>query len=217
MMQRLRNSLAGMLLISTGLCMGMVASAKRWVEPVMRYSEHSRVASEDECPPELEGVFLDEEESEAPEGNDDVGPCEEIVSLEELLQIEAPEKHGLIEGPRATLDSGATNPVANARLHFPGATVVPSDASRRGVVYQGPGKETIPNRGEFTERIMTQEGALANTTWQDAEVRKPLMAVSACADKGNMTVFDQEGSCILSGSSPEINAILPNVEGSQGC
>ena len=75
------------------------------------------------------------------------------------------------------------------------------------MVYQGPGKETIPNRGEFTERIMTQEGALANTTWQDAEVRKPLMAVSACADKGNMTVFDQEGSCILSGSSPEIIAI----------
>ena len=110
------------------------------------------------------------------------------------------------------MDSGATNPVANARLHFPGASVVPSDASRRGVVYQGPGEETIPNRGEFSEKVMTQEGAVVGTTWQDAEVRKPLMAVSACSDRGNMTIFDGEGSFILSGRSEEILAIRQLVQ-----
>ena len=33
------------------------------------------------------------------------------------------------------------------------------------------------------------------------------MAVSACADRGNMVVFDSAGSCILSGNSPEIRQI----------
>ena len=54
---------------------------------------------------------------------------------------------------------------------------------------------------------MTKEGAVATTVWQDAAVRKPLMAVSACEDKGNMTIFDKHGSCILSGNSPEIGQI----------
>ena len=76
----------------------------------------------------------------------------DLLTIDELLNLEIPEKHGLTEGPRATLDSRATNPVANASVHFPGAKVVPSEASKRGVVYQGPGQETIPNRGEFTEK-----------------------------------------------------------------
>ena len=33
------------------------------------------------------------------------------------------------------------------------------------------------------------------------------MAVSACADKSNLVAFDREGSCILSGQSPEIYQI----------
>ena len=167
---------------------------------------------------ELMGVFEDGGGKEAQkrfeediwgtdDDEDDLDEPMDLCPLDDLLQIEVPEKYGLVEGPRATLDSGATNSVANARIHFPGASVLPSDASRRGVVYQGPGKETIPNRGEFTEQAMTAEGIVVGTTWQDAEVRKPLMAVSACADKGNMTIFDQESSCILSAKSEEIAEI----------
>ena len=117
-----------------------------------------------------------------------------------------PERNGLEEGPLITLDSGESNPVAHPD-QFPGAVVTPSEASRRGVVYQGPGSETIPNLGEFFERLMTAEGVVAETVWQAAQVRKPLMAVSACADRGNMVVFDSAGSCILSGNSPEIRQI----------
>ena len=89
---------------------------------------------------------------------------------------------------------------------------MPSEASKRGVVYQGPGQETIPNRGEFTEKVMTRDGTVVGTTWQDAAVRKPLMAVSACADRGNMTVFDKEGSCILSGGCSEVEEIRKLVK-----
>ena len=102
--------------------------------------------------------------------------------------------------------------MANARVHFPGAKVCPSEASRRGVVYQGPGNETIPNRGEFLEKVMTREGAIVGTTRQDAEVRKPLMAVSACADRGNMTIFDNSESCILLANSDEIKEIRKLVK-----
>ena len=35
-------------------------------------------------------------------------------------------------------------------------------------------------------------------------MRKPLLAVSASNDAGNMCIFDSAGSCILSGSAPEL-------------
>ena len=54
---------------------------------------------------------------------------------------------------------------------------------------------------------MTAEGAVADTLWQAAEVRKPLMAVSSCEDRGNMCVFDREGSFILSANCPELAEI----------
>ena len=129
------------------------------------------------------------------------------AEAEELLSTEVPERYGLEPGPEVTLDSGDSASVANAAKHFPGAKVVPSEASRRGVVYRGPRKDRIPNEGEFQEQIMTAEGAVANTLWQSADVRKPLMAVSSCEDRGNMCVFDQEGSCILSANCPELPQI----------
>ena len=54
---------------------------------------------------------------------------------------------------------------------------------------------------------MTSEGVVTDSTWQIANVRNPLMAVSACNDKGNPCWFDSEGSYILSGSSPEVAQI----------
>ena len=131
----------------------------------------------------------------------------QLSAEHELLSTEVPERYNLEPGPDVTLDSGASASVADASRHFPGSTVVPSEASRQGVVYRGPGKERIPNEGEFQEQIMTAEGAVANTLWQSAKVRKPLMAVSACEDRGNMCVFDKDGSFILSANCHELPEI----------
>ena len=150
----------------------------------------------------LDGMFYDKTEYE-----DDTAMDLCPMEAQDGLSTDVPERYGLEPGPEITLDSGASAPVANASKHFPGATVVPSEASRRGVVYRGPGKDRIPNQGEFQEQIMMAEGAVANTLWQSADVRKPLMAVSSCEDRGNMCIFDREGSCILSASCPELAEI----------
>ena len=117
-----------------------------------------------------------------------------------------PEQYELEDELEATVDSGASHSVANRR-HFPGADVRPSDFSRRGIKYGGAGKEVIPNEGEVQECLMTSEGVVSNSTWQIANVRKPLMAVSQCNDKKNMVIFDNDLSCILSNSAPETEQI----------
>ena len=47
--------------------------------------------------------------------------------------------------------------------------------------------------------------------FQAARVRKPLLAVSSVAERGNITVFDSQGSYILSGSEAEMAAIRKAV------
>ena len=113
-----------------------------------------------------------------------------------------PESKGLSEMPRITVDSGAAHSVINP-ADLPGATLEPSEGSRRGLKYQGPGSELIPNLGQLCVTLMTLGGALGKTTWQAANVRKPLMAVSGINDKGNLVVFDNAGSAIVPGDAPE--------------
>ena len=48
---------------------------------------------------------------------------------------------------------------------------------------------------------------IVDTTWQDTEVRKSLLAVSGVADKGNAVWFDSQGSCILPAGSPALRPI----------
>ena len=109
------------------------------------------------------------------------------------------------EGPAWTVDKGANQIVAN-KSAFPGCSLRESESSRRGQVYRGPGKDVIPNEGEFDALAMVQSGAKAKVIFQAAQVRQPLVAVSNLVDKGNMSVFDQE-SFILPGSAPEVAEI----------
>ena len=104
--------------------------------------------------------------------------------------------------------------------HLPGIPLEPSEWSRKGLKYQGPGKELIPNLGQLCVSLMTLGGLVGRTTWQAADVRKPLMAVSAINDKGNLVIFDSQGSGILPGNLPETAAIrkmLKEVHDRQAC
>ena len=51
-----------------------------------------------------------------------------------------------------------------------------------------------------------ETGARTKLTFQAAEVRKPLVAVSGLVDKGNLAIFDEK-SFILPGSAPEVKLI----------
>ena len=104
------------------------------------------------------------------------------------------------------MDSGASDNVVSGSV-APNIKIRPSAGSLRGQCYAAAGGKEIPNEGEVQEAMMTSEGVLTDTTWQIADVRNPLMAVSACNDKGNPCCFDSEGSYIISGTSPEIAQI----------
>jgi hypothetical protein len=106
-----------------------------------------------------------------------------------------------------TVDSGAAHSVANGDT-WPKVSRQESEGSRMGSVYLGPGKERIPNRGQKSLSVKTAEdGPTRKMTFQDAEVRKPLAAVSGITGKGNVVLFDKRGSFIAPAESPEVEQI----------
>ena len=101
-----------------------------------------------------------------------------------------------------TVDSGAAQCVADCD-EFPDIQLEPSPMSMAGQNFIGPGGEKIKNRGQKTVDWVTEECLLCSTTWQDATVRKPLAWVSAMCKKGNLVIFDEEESVIMSRDSSE--------------
>ena len=107
------------------------------------------------------------------------------------------------------MDSGAGESVANS-ADIPEGTLEPSPGSLAGRGYKGAGAERLPNLGQTKARRMLERGFQTCTTFQAAHVRKPLLAVSATADKRNLTIFDHEdygGGCILLADAPELPMI----------
>ena len=129
-----------------------------------------------------------------------------------------PEQRGLCEGVPWTVDSGASEPVANPK-HLPECVLSPSPGSLAGQSYVGPGlNERIPNLGQLEAKRMLPNGCVGSVKFQGANVRKPLLAVSSLNDKGNPVWFDHDqtgGSFIIPGSAPEllqIRALIKQVE-----
>ena len=83
-----------------------------------------------------------------------------------------------------TIDSGAGLPVANPK-HFPGTAVVASEGSRRGQKFQGPGGELMANQGQMSPEVLVESGDIGRINFAAADVRKPLLAVSAVNKKGS--------------------------------
>ena len=119
------------------------------------------------------------------------------------------ERRGYTEGVPYTVDSGAGESVADP-AHIPEGDLEPSPGSLAGRGYKGAGQERLPNLGQTRAHRMLENGIAATNVFQAAKVRKPLLAVSASADKKNLTVFDHEdfggGSIILS-DAPELPMI----------
>ena len=71
-----------------------------------------------------------------------------------------------------------------------------SPGSLRGQAYIAAGGERIPNLGQQTLDVMTNEGCPTQIVYQIAEVTRPLTAVRTTCDKGNLVVYGQNGGCI---------------------
>ena len=68
----------------------------------------------------------------------------------------------------------------------------------------------LKNLGQFVANRMLGNGLIANTKFQAAQVRKPLLAVSGLNDKGNPVWFDHDqtgGSFIIPSNAPELTQI----------
>ena len=78
----------------------------------------------------------------------------------------------------------------------PTIPTVDSPGSLRRQAYIAAGGERIPNLGQQTLDVMTNEYHEGQAVYLIAEVTRPLTAVGTTCDKGNLVVYGQHGGCI---------------------
>ena len=92
-----------------------------------------------------------------------------------------------------TVDSGACVSVTPVGI-CEGIEVIESELSRNGAEYEVAHGATIPNFGERKCEVMTVGSLHAKRiTFQVAEVHKPLLSISGCADMGFNCFLGQSG------------------------
>ena len=102
-----------------------------------------------------------------------------------------------------TFDSGAGKSATAKALANP-YSVAPSHGSKTGQKFIGPGGEIYRNEGEVRLPFLTEEGQRALGEFQVIDgLDQTLAAVSDSCDKGNLTIFDNDGSFVLNRESKE--------------
>ncbi len=106
----------------------------------------------------------------------------ECSVLEEQVDDEAMMADAL-RTIKIALDSGAGNHVAGPQ-DVEGFAIQPSKASRKGLGFIAANGARIPNLGEARIGMREQQGKSINSTFQVAEVSRPLYSVSRICDEG---------------------------------
>ena len=105
------------------------------------------------------------------------------------------------------LDSGACSHVIDAE-DAPGYRLEESPGSRRGAAFTVGNGERVPNEGQMSLRFETtrSDGSSApiSSTFQVAEVSRPIMSVSRICAQGFTCVFDKEGGRVLDKDRKEV-------------
>jgi hypothetical protein len=102
----------------------------------------------------------------------------------------------------AVVDSGAEESVAPPKL-FPGE-VKPSPMSRAGGKYRAANGARIPNLGQQKVLFKNDEGQQCGTSFQIADVERPLISASQLAASGNSVVIDKKGGKIVNEKTGKI-------------
>ena len=90
------------------------------------------------------------------------------------------------------MDSAAAESVAPPNM-APGVPIEESPGSKRGQQYISASNERFPYVGQQRMEVMTDEGIDSRALFQIAEVGRPLTAVSATCDAGNVVVYGPAG------------------------
>ena len=124
---------------------------------------------------------------------------EEIFELNVLDQAKEVRMRKLKNG--VLVDSGAAVTVANGEKEFTQFPLQPSEGSKKGQKYAGPGAELIPNRGQrdVCLRLGSEQGRKAGIRFHDAGVRRPILSVGETTDMpaDNTAVLDRIESVVI--------------------
>ena len=89
-----------------------------------------------------------------------------------------------------------------------GYKVEPTPQSQRGHYFLGPGGEKYSNKGRVQLRALDEESRECITRFHIADgIEQALGSVAEMNDSGNLLIFDNEGSAMIPGKSPEAAAI----------
>ena len=106
----------------------------------------------------------------------------------------------------AVVDSGAgENVIPKNLIDF--VPIMATARSMSGKGFQGAGGEHIANHGEQQISFRTKEGQVRKTTWQVADVRRPLMSVSKMAAAGNEVVLNGKDPRVTNLRTKEVTQI----------
>jgi hypothetical protein len=102
---------------------------------------------------------------------------------------------------KVTLDSGACDHILDAE-DAPGYAVQTSLGSKRRQSFVVGNGENVPNEGEVSLSMQSPDGSGShvpvNTTFQVAEINRPLMSVARICDQGLTCIFTKEGAKVVS-------------------
>jgi hypothetical protein len=102
-----------------------------------------------------------------------------------------------------TIDSGACDTVMPTSWcsHI---SILQSEDSRRGVEYEVANGETIPNLGERHCCLMSEgSNVMKKIVFQTADIHKPLLSISRCADLGYRCTLDRHGGELVDNETGE--------------
>ena len=125
-------------------------------------------------------------------------PLDEVIAEEPLHmlcedaplnQVESEPKWRKIT---SVMDSGEADSVAPETV-APWIPTGDSLGSQKGQHYLSASGDRLPNLGQKRLEVVTDEGMPTTTTYQIADVTRPLCAVSKSCDQGNIVVFMKDG------------------------
>ena len=94
------------------------------------------------------------------------------------------------------VDSGAAENVM-PRSMFSEIGIRQTERSKNGKGFKGPGGENIKNYGQQVMSVRTAEGFVRKSTWQVADVRRPLVSASHIIQAGNDLFIGKDETYIM--------------------
>ena len=85
----------------------------------------------------------------------------------------------------------------DARSMFPEIGIRQTERSKNGQGFKGPGGENINNHGQQVMSLRTPEGFVRKSTWQVAEVTRPLVSASHIIQAGNDLFIGKDEAYIM--------------------